>query len=143
VPFVLAENNIRAEYLYARGPITYDPRTIVDELVGRAGISGLMLGLDHLVDHYATQGIDPRAVLDDPRIQRSTLAVHIAGHGHAPLRPGDARHVGLLRKLTATPFANPVRLAFDYTPIGMLRYSERQQVRLLEQTIRWIRDLHR
>ncbi len=142
VPFVLAENNIHADYLYVNGPITYDPRVVVDQLVGRCGVTGLLLALDHLFEHNGTPAIDPLAILEDPRIQRWTEAIHIAGKGHALVRPGDPSMERLLRKLARTPFAHPVRLAFDYSPLAMLRYSTRAQVRLFGDTIKWLRALH-
>jgi hypothetical protein len=142
VPEILAENNMLADYLYVNGPITYDPRVIAVDLVGTPGISGLLLAIDHLVEHYSTQRIDPLAVLEDPYVRQTTKVIHIAGPRHAVVKPGDSQAEPVLRKLARTDFAHPVRLAFDYGPMTLLGMSFQRRVRLFGESIAWIRRLH-
>jgi hypothetical protein len=142
VPEVLAENNLLGEYLYVNGPITYDPRVIAAELVGEGRVTGLLLAIDHLIEYYRTQRIDPFAILDDPEICRVTKAIHIAGPGHSAIKIADPWMERLLRKLARTTFAHPVRLVFDYGPTAFLCMPFRGRVRLFEDTIAWIRHLH-
>jgi hypothetical protein len=141
VPFVLAENNIPADYLYAHGALTFDPRAAARELVGDRRADGLLLGLDHLLERHTRQYIDPLAVLDDVPIQRYTMAIHLAGPQHGIVRPADPSMERLIRKVLHTSFAHPVRLAFDYSPMTMLGLRFEAEVRLFRETIGWIRGL--
>jgi len=140
VPFVWAENNIKADYLYVSGPVLYDPRTIVDEQVKAHRLDGLLLGLDHLIDEYPHLRISPSEVLEDARIREWTKAIHLAGRGHAALRVGDPKMESLLAKLAQTPFRHPVRIVLDYSALSVLRYSFRQEVRLFQDTLDWVSD---
>lgn len=142
VPEILAENNILADYLYVNGPITFDPRLIAVDLVGAGQATGLLLAIDHLIDHYPTQRIDPVEVLDDADVRQATRVIHIAGARHAAIKPGDPHIEPVLRKIALTPFVHPVRLAFDYGPIAMLGMSFDRKLRLFGDSIAWIRKLH-
>jgi hypothetical protein len=141
LPFVWAENNMNADHLYARGPVLYNPLTIVDEQVERYGLEGLLLGLDHLIQHHPEQHISPYRVLDDERVHQWTRAIHVAGKGHSILHVGDRMVEQLLVKVARTPFHHPVRLVLDYSPFAVLGYAFKDEVRLFRDTFDWISRL--
>jgi hypothetical protein len=141
LPFVWAENNIKADYLYVNGPVLYDPGTIVDEQIVPYGLDGLLLGMDHLIDHFPQQGIDPYEVLDDERVRTWTKAIHLASRGHGVLRVGDPEFQRLFKNVARTPFRYPVRIVLDYSALAVWGYSFREEVRLFRNTLDWIGNL--
>jgi hypothetical protein len=141
LPFVWAENNMKADHLYVSGPVLYDPRTIIDEQVEPHGLQGLLLGLDHLIEHYPEQRISPYTVLEDEQVRKWTRAIHLAGPGHDILRIHDREVEKILKKLADTPFRRPVRVVLDYSALRLLHYSFNDEVRLFCDTLEWISSI--
>ncbi len=135
VAFVLAENERRY-----KSPILKDsesianPIAVIRNIVDKYDLDGLVFG----VDHGFEQGMDPTAMLQEPSIKRSTVAMHLAQSHHDVLAVGNNEFERFLEQAARTKFDHPVRAALDYNPMVMSKLSGSQQLELVRDTIEWI-----
>lgn len=140
---IIVENSINYNCPFEQGPILYDPRTIIDEIVEKYGFKKFLLGMDHLIDYFDIQRIDPLEIIKDEKVRKYTYAIHIAGANHGIIKTGDTYYKELLKDISQTTFNFPVRLVFDYSPLALLRYPTLgQKTKLFSDTIDWIRNIH-
>ena len=139
VPFILAENEqaFRSPILKDKDAIS-EPPVIIERIVKRYGLSGILLGIDHL----AQQGRDLVEVFDDELVRSNTKAMHLAGASshlhHDVIAIGDEEFKGFLQTVATVPFAYPIRAALDYKPVIFNNVNPNQQVDLYKKTIDWI-----
>ncbi len=139
IPFVLAENERRYKSpILGDKKAMYDPAVIVDRIVKRYGLNGLVLG----VDHGFGQGLDMTDTLVKDSVRKQIRAMHLAktnpGAQHVIIAIGDKQFEEFLRKAAVTPFTTPVRAALDYGPETMKGKSGEAQLKLVRDTIDWI-----
>lgn len=143
IPFVLAENERRYNSPILKGEAIWNPVVIVDRIIKRYGLDGLVLG----VDHGFGQGLDMTGALNTKGIREQTRAMHLAktnpGVQHDLIAVGDRQFEGFLRRSAITSFSNPVRAALDYGPETMKGKSGQEQVGLIRETIDWIMSIQR
>lgn len=140
--FVLAENSINYNCPVVSGPILYDPDVVVREQVEKYGLDGLLLAVDHLLDYFDVQQIDPVKKLRSQRVRSRTKAMHISQKGHGLIKAGDPTLAPFFGELGQTPFENPVRAFFDYSP-EVLKMPFGERVKHFRETMDWIQSFKR
>lgn len=139
---LIVENSINYNSPVEQGPILYDPEAIIDGIVEKHGFKKFLLGVDHLIDYFDKQGIDPMDVIKNEKVRHYTVALHIANPGHGPIKIGDPCYQKFFETVAGLQFEYPLRVVFDYSPVALLRYPLfLQQVRLFEKTIKWIQGI--
>lgn len=139
---IIVENSINYHRAKVDGPILYNPNVILTEIVEKYGFNKFLLGVDHLLDYYDRQNIDPLDILENVLVKKYTVATHVAGLGHRPLKTGDLFYQKFFEKLAQTNFDNHLRIIFDYSPIGLLPLPRlSHQVQLFQDTMDWIKAI--
>lgn len=134
VSFILAENGMpyRSPVLKNVDAIS-DPRTIAQQIITRYGLTGMLLGIDHLI----AQDARIEDILSDRLVVDVVHAMHLANPAHGEIGPGDESYKHVLKKIAQTEFKTPVRAALDYAPLNT---PFQEEVMRVGRTIDWIME---
>ena len=150
VPFTLIENGIRdTSFHHPEVNGLSDPAKLAETMVGEGKADGLLLGVDHLHEINAKpeldlHHIDPLDILEYKVVQDTLRAMHVTNNHHGIIIPGDKAYRRFFEKLAVTPLKHDeLRIAFDYSPTALRKYSPDEQLTVMKATILCIMDIQK
>jgi len=156
VPAVFAENerpywSILLSWKPKKAKEIYHPSTIAEKIVKPYGLSGLTLGVDHLVQAKSfpvpeeeKKNLEPLKTLGE--VKDVLAQVHLAsftpkGHiVHGFITPEDPVIGNFLRGIAQMQFPRPITAILDYDPRQMRKLKPEEQLRLIRGNLKYIRE---